>query len=106
MLKYKINAGEPPWSFAVIHKPYKETVNNGYYIQTQSDSLIEQLRKNEYDRNGEVVDWFLFRDGKSVLIDNYNNAYLCRVKTNYSVELDLLLLTDEEKQQRLGDVLN
>lgn len=106
MLKYKLNAGDPPWSFVVSHKPYKQVVNNGYYIHTQSDILIEQLNTNEYTRGSEVVDWFLFKGGKSVLIDNYNNAYLCQVKTNYSVELGLLLLTDEEKQRRLGDVLN
>ena len=106
MLKYIVNVENSPWSLEVTHKPYIETVNNGYYIRARSETLIEQLRKNEYDRNSEVMDWFLFRSGKSILIDNYNNAYLCMLKGQFFVELALLLLSVGEKQQYFGDVLN
>lgn len=57
-------------------KPYKKVVNNGYTIMTQDESLIRDLEWNEKYHNG-IIDWFLFRVGKTVLFGTNGKVYGC-----------------------------
>lgn len=77
--------------------PYKRTVNNGSYIETQDYGLLKALWKNECDRTSEVIDWHLFRDGYSVLIDDNYNIYGCTTKTEGYVQLTKLKLYHVQK---------
>ena len=57
-------------------KPFKKVVNNGYTILTQDESLIRDLEWNEKYHNG-IIDWFLFRQGKTILFSTNGKAYGC-----------------------------
>ena len=57
-------------------KPYKKVVNNGYTIITQDESLIRDLTFNEKYQNG-IIDWFLFKPGKTILFDTLGRAFGC-----------------------------
>lgn len=72
--------------------PYKKVINNGISIETQDYALLEALCKNESDRTTEVIDWHLFKEGYSVLIDDDYNIYGCMVKTDGYVQLNKLKL--------------
>ena len=72
--------------------PYRRTVNNGIYIETQDYGLLKALWKNECDRTAAAIDWHLFRDGYSVLIDDNYNIYGCTTKTTGYVQLTKLKL--------------
>lgn len=72
--------------------PYKKVINNGISIETQDYALLEALCKNESARTTEVIDWHLFKEGYSVLIDDDYNIYGCIVKTDGYVQLNKLKL--------------
>ena len=57
-------------------KPYKKVINNGYTIMTQEESLIRDLEWNEKYHNG-IIDWFLFRKGKTILFSTNDKVYGC-----------------------------
>lgn len=57
-------------------KPYKSVVNNGYTIWTQDEGLLRDLEMNENYGNG-IIDWFLFKKGKTVLISSVGKIYGC-----------------------------
>lgn len=57
-------------------KPYKETVNNGYTIMVQDESLIRDLEWNEKYHNG-IIDWSLFEVGKTILFSTNGRVYGC-----------------------------
>ena len=100
MLRYIINP-DIQFSFHVSHNPYINVVNNGYEIGTNVQLLQKQLNDNEYTPGSEVIDWYLFRQHKSVLIDYYGNFYGCTIKTDSYVELSLLKLDENIKQKIL-----
>lgn len=58
-------------------KPFQKVVNNGCTIETQSVDLIQQLQRNEMTRNSEVIDWWLFKPGATILFDNHGNQFGC-----------------------------
>lgn len=57
-------------------KPYKKVVNNGYTIMTSDESLICDLEWNENHHNG-IIDWFLFKIGKTILFSTNGKVYGC-----------------------------
>lgn len=59
-------------------EPFRKVVNNGCTIETQSAELVRQLEENERRRDGEVIDWYLFKPGKTILTDNFGKKYGCR----------------------------
>ena len=67
-----------------IAAPFKSVVNNGYTISTQDSGLIEQLWENEIER-GEVIDWFIFKVGKSVLIDDLGRKFACTMAVHNGI---------------------
>lgn len=80
--------GKPLFSGMI---PYRTTINNGYTIRTQNLELIRQLQENE-EKGGEVIDWFLFKEGNTILIDNNGYKFGCTsVSHNSSVQLDELI---------------
>lgn len=85
-------------------KPYKKVVNNGYTIMTRDESLIHDLAWNEIHHNG-IIDWFLFRQGKTILISTNGKAYGCTlfahnavVELNEIINLDFLEALKHELQ--------
>lgn len=71
--------------------PFMQTVNNGYIIYTQSADLIKQLQENEIN-GGEVIDWNLFKTGKTILVDNKGFKHGCIASAhNNSIELKELI---------------
>lgn len=57
-------------------KPFLKTVNNGYTIMAQDKSLIRDLEFNEKYHNG-IIDWYLFREGKTILFDTCGRVFGC-----------------------------
>lgn len=69
-------------------KPYQTTVNNGYVIETDDSNLIEQLKENENNRSSDVIDWYLFKVGNTILIDDNGIRYGCIQQTDsYKITL-------------------
>ena len=62
--------------------PYKKVINNGCTIETQDAELIRQLAEDERKRANAPVDWWLFKVGKTVLIDNRGIRFLCTMNNN------------------------
>ena len=66
---------------------YKKIINNGYTIITSDESLIRDLEWNEKYQNG-IIDWFLFKVGKTILFSTNGKVYGCtNFKYNSFVEL-------------------
>lgn len=63
-------------------EPYQKVVNNGFVIETQDNNLIVQLIEDERRRNSRPIDWWLFKAGKTVLIDNYGDCFACTMNNN------------------------
>lgn len=91
-MKYRLNDNFFAIDMESKMIPYKRTVNNGTYIETQDYGLLKALWENECDRDSEVIDWHLFKGGYSVLIDDNYNIYGCRTKTDGYVHLDKIKL--------------
>lgn len=98
MLRYYLNVPTYGIPFEKHYTPSRRVVNLGTVIELQDNILREQLVLNEHNRNGEVIDWHLFRSGTSILIDNRGEIYACIHKCDYYVELAKLVLTAEEKE--------
>lgn len=58
-------------------EPFRRVVNNGCEIETQDVDLIRQIRENEFARGSEVIDWHLFKPGRTILIDNMGRKFGC-----------------------------
>ena len=80
-MKYKF---EPTLGVPLYHgwDPYQKVVNNGCTIETQNVSLLAQLAADERDRTKAPIDWWLFKPGETVLIDNYGNRFACTMNNN------------------------
>lgn len=74
--------------FQCHFNPYQRVVNNGWSIETQSEELLWQLSQNENDCSSkEVIDWFLFKENQTVLIDNHGRKFACNKKSDGYVQL-------------------
>lgn len=62
--------------------PYQKVVNNGCTIETQDNNLIAQLIEDERKRIGRPIDWYLFKAGGTVLIDDYGNRFACTMNND------------------------
>ena len=62
--------------------PYQKVVKNGCTIETQDNNLIAQLIEDERNRNSRPIDWWLFKAGETVLIDNYGDRFACTMNNN------------------------
>lgn len=58
-------------------EPFQKVVNNGCIIETQSAELVRKLKENEAQRGVEVIDWYLFKPGKTILTDSDGPEYGC-----------------------------
>lgn len=89
-----------------ILRPYQRIVNNGCVIETQSEGLLWQLHKDEVERDGRPIDWHLFRESETVLVDNHGRKYACVRQCQGHVTLaelkyDLLIFTRNDDGCRL-----
>lgn len=87
-------------------RPHQRLVNNGWVIETQSEDLLWQLIQNENDHSKETIDWFLFKEGESVLIDNHGRKFACMKKSHGYIQLaelkyDLFILARNDDGIRL-----
>ena len=64
--------------------PFQKVVNNGCIIETQSTELIRKLQENEELRGSEVIDWYLFKPGKTILTDSDGHEFGCTMNNNGS----------------------
>lgn len=86
-MRYVLNENILGIEFVSRLMPYRKTVNNTYTIESQDYRLLGLLNKKEHDRNSEVIDWFLFKPDKTILIDDFYNIYGCVEKTDGYVKL-------------------
>lgn len=56
--------------------PYKKVINNGCFIETIDDELIKILDNNEVQQD-KVIDWWLFKPGRTVLYAPNGKTYGC-----------------------------
>ena len=75
---------EKTYGVALYHgcEPYQKVVNNGCTIETQDVSLLMQLAADECSCTGISIDWWLFKPGGTVLIDNYGIRFACTMNNN------------------------
>lgn len=74
--------------------PYKKVINNGCIIQSQDDELIKILDNNEVQQ-GRVIDWWLFKPGRTVLYAPNGKIYGCsEVYHNYIIVLNEIIDTE------------
>ena len=73
-------------------KPYKKVINNGCTIETQDEHLLQQLAEDEKNRISNPINWWLFKVGETVLIDNRNVKYACTMNNNgHWIRLDRIM---------------
>lgn len=94
-----------------LFKPYQRIINNGCVIETQSEELLWQLYQDEVERDGEPIDWHLFKENKTVLIDNHGRKYACVRQSQGHVILaelkyDLLIFSRNDDGCRLKFVFS
>lgn len=89
-----------------ILRPYQRIVNNGCVIETQSEELLWQLHKDEVERETAPIDWHLFKESETVLIDNHGRKYACVRRNQGHVTLaelkyDLIIFSKNDDGTRL-----
>ena len=73
-------------------KPYQRVVNNGCTIEVQDESLLKQLYDDERNPDAPIIDWWLFKPGKTVLTDNFGRKFACNMNHGGDwIELQRLL---------------
>ena len=94
-----------------LFKPYQRIVNNGCVIETQSEELLWQLYQNEKEGETQPIDWHLFKESGTVLIDNHGRRYACVRKSQGHVTLaemkyDLIIFLRNDDGDRLEFVFH
>lgn len=59
------------------NKPYKQVINNGCVVETQSEELIRQLEVSDIQNDSNIIGWDLFRRNETILIDDNGKYYAC-----------------------------
>ena len=73
-------------------KPYKKVNNNGYTILTQDEDLLAQLKENDKQRDGDIIDWCVFKPSRAVLVDDQENHFACTGATpGYTIQLTKII---------------
>lgn len=109
-MKYKFeNIYGKPLSNSL--RVFKKVINNGWVIETDDEALFDQLEADEKDRTGEPIDWHIFKDGETVLIDNIGRNFACTIKGNGRIQLikilngvDCHLRTAQEMEEYLNSM--
>lgn len=89
-----------------VMKPYQRIINNTFVIETQDESLLWQLSQDEKERIKTPIDWFLFKSGETVLIDNHGCKFACVCKNQNYIRLvemksDLIIFSKSDDERRL-----
>lgn len=89
-----------------LFRPYQRIVNNGCVIETQSEELLWQLHNDEVERDGRPIDWHLFKECETVLVDNHGRKYACVRQSQGHVTLaelkyDLTIISRNDDGVRL-----